>query len=196
MKKLRGGATAAAAVLSALGKEALAAPSPSHLSVAAPLQRDVVTGERRLIQETRVVPRVSGVVREVAVPDGGRVGKGEVLFVLDPAPFHAALAVARAEVARATVTLADAHAALGQVKKAGAARLTDSDDHATRLATFRLAGDALAQARAVERARLRDLGRTVVRAPVAGYVSSDRVGIGDYVLAGQTVLTGIARPAG
>jgi RND family efflux transporter MFP subunit len=190
----RAAAVIAAIVLASCGKQAPPAPPKPNVSVANPLQRNITdwddyVGRFEAIQDTQVMPRVSGVIQQVKFSEGREVGQGEILFVIDQAPFQAALAQAQADVAKAQAALANADTELARAKSLLAANAISKEEYETKLATFRSAGAALAGARAAVKSRTLDLGYTVVRSPIRGRVSDKRVAIGDFVTAGQTLLT-------
>jgi multidrug efflux pump subunit AcrA (membrane-fusion protein) len=96
------------------GKPAEGPPPAPPVSVSAPVQRQIVdwdefVGRFEAIQQVEVRPRVSGYVQTVAFRDGDIVRKGQLLFVIDPRPYDAALAQARADVARAEAQASNAH---------------------------------------------------------------------------------------
>ncbi len=130
---------------------------------------------------------VAGVVTEVRVRDNQLVQKGDVLFVVDDARYASALASA------------DAALAVQQVEKSRrgseAKRRAALDDDLVSLenretAAF-AAGSAGAQWRAALAARKLaqlNLRRTVVRAPVTGYVTNLHVYAGDFAAVGAAKL--------
>jgi RND family efflux transporter MFP subunit len=184
----------AALALASCGKQAPPPPPKPNVSVAYPLQRAVTdwddyVGRFEAIQDVQVMPRVSGVVQQVGFREGVEVGKGQELFVIDQAPFRAALAQAQADEGKAQAALANAQTELARAKTLLAAKAISQEEYETKLATWRSATAGLAGARATVKSRALDLGYTVVRAPIAGRVSDKRVAIGDFVNAGQTLLT-------
>ncbi len=190
----RAAAVIAAIVLASCGKQAPPAPPKPNVSVANPLQRNITdwddyVGRFEAIQDTQVMPRVSGVIQQVKFSEGREVGQGDILFVIDQAPFQAALAQAQADVAKGQAALANADTELARAKALLAANAISKEEYETKLATFRSAGATLAGARAAVKSRTLDLGYTVVRSPIRGRVSDKRVAIGDFVTAGQTLLT-------
>jgi len=83
-----------------------AGPPPPEVSVASVLTRDVsqwedFTGRVAAVESVELRPRVSGYVQRVAYAEGEEVRKGDLLFVVDPRPYQAALDRALAELARA-----------------------------------------------------------------------------------------------
>ncbi|MFO6448371.1 efflux RND transporter periplasmic adaptor subunit [Erythrobacter sp. NE805] len=170
------------------------APPPPTVAVAAPLQRSITdwddyVGRFEAVEDVEVVPRVSGNVTRIAFREGLAVGKGQVLYEIDPRPFRAALAQAEAEVARARANAAVARSELARAETLLPEEAISKELFEQKRAVARAAEAALAGARATAEARRLDLSFTQVRAPVAGRVSDRRASLGDYVTAGQTVLT-------
>jgi RND family efflux transporter MFP subunit len=190
----KGIAALAVLVLAACGRQAPPPPPKPTVSVANPLQRSITdwddyVGRFEAVQDTQVMPRVSGVIQSVNFREGVEVAKGAILFVIDQAPFRAALAQAQADEAKARAALVNAQTELDRAKKLLAGQAISQEEYETKLATFRSAGAALAGAQAAVKSRALDLGYTVVRAPISGRVSDKRVAIGDFVSSGQTLLT-------
>ena len=148
-------------------------PPPPDVGVAAVLSEQVqdwndAIGRIAAVESVELRPRVSGYVERVAYAEGDEVAKGDLLFVIDPRPYRAALQRAEAELARAR-----ADAQLATTRHARAQQLIDASAISRDDFEARSAGRAEAEAAvrgaqaAVETARL-DLAFTQVRAPVAG----------------------------
>lgn len=196
MTGYKGIAATLALALAGCASEQPAAPPPMTVAVAAPLQRDVTdwdeyVGRFEAIQDVEVMPRVSGAITRIGFREGVEVGRGAFLFEIDPRPYRAALAQAQAEVQRATATLANARSELTRAQALLDAKAISREEYDQKIAARRTGDAGLAAARATAQARQLDLDFTTVRAPVAGRVSDKRVAIGDYVTAGQTLLTRI-----
>jgi RND family efflux transporter MFP subunit len=96
-----------------------AAPKPPAVTVVAVGQRPVpvygqYVGQTEAVKTVEVRARVEGFIERQVAPDGADVKAGDVLFVIDPRPFEAALRQAVANVARDTAQLRQAEAALTQ----------------------------------------------------------------------------------
>ncbi len=94
-------------------------PKPPVVTVVAAAQRTVpvygqYVGQTEAVKTVEVRARVEGYIERQVVPDGAEVKAGDVLFVIDPRPFQAALRQAEANVAREHAALRQAEAALGQ----------------------------------------------------------------------------------
>lgn len=170
------------------------APPPPVVQVANPIARDVVdwdeyVGRFEAIQDAEIRPRASGTIQSVLFTDGQRVAQGQPLFVIDPRPYRAQLANARAQVLRAQATLANARSVAARSEALLKAQAVSREEYEQNVANVRTANADLEAARAqVETAEL-NLGFTTVRSPIAGRVSRREVSRGNFVQEGTTVLT-------
>lgn len=169
-------------------KKADGPPPPAAVLVSAPLQRDIVdwdefVGRFEAIEQVEVRPRVSGYVQSVGFRDGEIVKKGQLLFVIDPRPYQAALAQARADVASAEAQAVNAKVELERAKTLLDKDFVSKSTYDSRLAQQRSADAAVAAARAQVQARQLDVSFTRVTSPIAGRVSDHRVDVGNLVTA-------------
>lgn len=150
-----------------------------HAYVLAPWTRD----GRVSAQIVRMAPEVSGSVVEVAVSDDQYVKQGEVLYRIDSASFALALAQADARLAAATASLRQK--IQDAKRRQGMENLVPAEEiqRANQAVVTAQAEQRSAQAD-VDKAKL-DLKRTVLRAPVDGYVTRLRLSKGDYAATGQ-----------
>jgi RND family efflux transporter MFP subunit len=179
---------------------AIAAAAPPIVTVAAPLVRDVTewddhVGRFEPSSSVEVRPRVSGAVTAVHFADGAIVKKGDLLFTIDPRPFNAALAEARAGAAQARSDVALAEADLERANRLRADDAVSQSDLDRLAARVRAARASLAAAEARVGARALDVQFTEVRAPITGRISDRRVDAGNIVstadTGGGTLLTTI-----
>jgi RND family efflux transporter MFP subunit len=177
-----------------------AAPPPPAVTVAAPLVRDVsewddYVGRFAPSRTVEIRPRVAGEVTGIHFRDGEIVRKGQLLFTIDPRPFSAALAEARANAASARSALALAQADLGRATRLIADEAVSAGEVDSLRAKVQAAQAALAAADARVRVRALDVEFTQVRAPIAGRISDRKVDAGNQVAGGEgtngTVLTTI-----
>ena len=170
-----------------------AAPPPT-VTVSQPLQKEVVdwddyVGRFEAVDQVDVRPRVSGYLQTIGFKDGEIVKKGQLLFVIDPRPFQAALDQAKAQAERAQATLTNARTALTRGQALLAARAISQEELDNRQATERQATADLAAGQANVRNAELNLAYTQVEAPLAGRVSDRRVAVGNLVNADTTILT-------
>lgn len=169
-------------------------PPPPDVGVAAVLSEQVqdwndATGRIAAVESVELRPRVSGYVQRVAYAEGDEVKQGDLLFVIDPRPYRAALQRAEAELARAR-----ADAQLATTRHTRAQQLIDASAISRDDFEARSAGRAEAEAAvrgaqaAVETARL-DLAFTEVRAPVAGRAGRAMLTTGNLAQADASMLT-------
>ncbi len=167
--------------------------------VGQPLSREILewdeyTGRFAAIDRVQVRARVSGYLEAVKFKDGSRVNKGDLLFVIDPRPFEAALRRAQGEKQRAEARLELAEIRLGRSKDLLEERAVSQDAYDERLAETRQARAELAALEAAVTAAKLDLEFTEVRSPVNGTVSNNFVTVGNLISGGNpnsTLLTTI-----
>lgn len=132
-----------------------------------------------LLAEVRA--RVDGIVQERRFKEGADVKAGDPLYLIDPAPYRAALASAEAELQRSQATLASNASQLKRnqvlVKENAVSKQEFENAEAAQLEA---AADVAAAKAAVETARI-NLGYTSVSAPITGRSSVSAVTQGAYV---------------
>jgi len=187
----RGGAGAAAllslvAVAGCGERNTYVAPPPPEVTVAKPVQRDVVnfleaTGNAAAVNSANLVARVSGFIESIDYTDGDAVEKGKLLFTIEPEPYDLKLRQTQAAQASAKATLTQAQAEyerqsnLAQTGSASRASL----DNAT--ANRASAQGALDQAEVNTKLAAINVDYAHVSAPFAGVVTARQVSIGDFV---------------
>lgn len=172
-----------------------AAPEPT-VYVAKPLQRRMVdwddyVGRFVARNSVDVRPRVSGYIQSSHFRDGQMVRQGQLLFVIDPRPYQAALTQARGQEAHARATLANARIELARAVKLLADRAISEQDYETRLATEQQAAADLTTAQGQVQTAALNVQFTRVTAPLTGRISDKRVTVGNLVSQDTTVLTNI-----
>ena len=171
------------------------APLPI-VTVASPMHKRVVdwddyVGHFEAVDQVDVRPRVSGYLQSIGFKDGAEVRKGQVLFVIDPRPYQAALDLAKAQAARAQATLDNARISLTRGKTLLDARAISQEEYDNRQAAEKQAQADLEAAQAQVRSNALNLEFTRVIAPLNGRISDRRVAPGNLVTADVTVLTSI-----
>jgi membrane fusion protein, multidrug efflux system len=142
------------------------------------------SGRLHAVDAAEVRPEVGGRITEVRFEDGATVKAGDILFVIDPRPYEAAVARARANLASAQTNAAFAKVeferAASMVKSQTVAQRTyDERGNASRVANAAVEADA-AQLKQAEL----DLEHAYVRAPIAGRASRAEITLGNLVQPG------------
>jgi RND family efflux transporter MFP subunit len=179
--------------------EAKASPPAPVVTVALPLQREVIewdeyTGSLEAPESVDVVARVSGFVEETPFDEGAIVHKGDLLYVIDPRPFKADLDSKLADVARAESqqALADIH--LKRFDKVHTTKAISEVDYDTAKAELSQATSVVAAANAAAEVSRLNLEWTRVVAPVDGRIGRKNVTRGNLINGGvgqATLLTTI-----
>ena len=190
--------TALALAISACDKNPVAETKPALAKVrteviaTAPLS---VSNERsgRVVapRVAQVSARVAGVVLKRAFTEGSEVKQGDVLFLIDPAPFKADL-----DSAQAALRKSEAVALQAKLQDQRYAELIEinaisrQDHDNARAAAQQANADVAANQAAVQRAKL-NLGYATVTAPISGRIG--RALVTEGALVGQGEVTPLAR---
>ncbi|HEY2658669.1 MAG TPA: efflux RND transporter periplasmic adaptor subunit [Caulobacteraceae bacterium] len=183
-------------LVSACGGKSASLPPSANVTVAAPLSRQVVdwddyVGQFVAVDSVDIRPRVSGYLQTIAFKDGDVVHKGQLLFVIDPRPYQAALDQAKGQAAHAQAAQANARTELDRGNKLLEAKAISEQAYDTLVATDRQASADLLAAQATVQAAALNLGFTHIAAPMNGRISDRRVAPGNLVTADTTVLTNL-----
>ncbi|MEN4904380.1 efflux RND transporter periplasmic adaptor subunit [Luteimonas sp. TWI1437] len=197
-RALAGSLLAAAIAVTVAGcdsrAESASPPPPPEVGVAAVLAEPVkdwndATGRIAAVESVELRPRVSGYVERVAYAEGDEVKQGDLLFVIDPRPYRAALQRAEAELARARAEAQLATTRHDRAQSLIEASAISRDDFEARSAGRAEAEAAVRAAQAaVETAKL-DLAFTQVRAPVDGRAGRALLTAGNLAQADASLLT-------
>ena len=180
-------AITAAALLSACGKDPKpAAPAVPEVAVLTMATTNValniaLPGRTAPFLLAEVRARVDGIVQERRFTEGADVRKGEPLYLIDPAPYRAAVKSAEAELQRAQATLASNVSQLNRNRVLVKENAVSKQEFETaEAAQLEAAADVAAAKAALDVARI-NLGYTTVTAPIAGRSSVSAVTQGAYV---------------
>ncbi|WP_246617056.1 efflux RND transporter periplasmic adaptor subunit [Sphingomonas yunnanensis] len=155
---------------------------------------NVLPGRTSAYETSEVRPQVNGLVTARLFTEGDSVKKGQALYRVDPQPYQAQVANARAALARARAAIASSAALqrrYGELVKINAIARQDFENAVTSAEQAR--ADVAAQQAALRTAQI-DLARTTIRAPISGRIGRSIVTTGALVSSGQTTaLTTIQR---
>ncbi len=156
------------------------------------------SGRLTAIDQVELRPQVSGTIQEIRFEDGQMVEKGDILLVIDPRPYEAAVAEAKADLNAARHTLRLAKKQRGraeQLVKKGHVSKSVLDE---RISDHTVAVSRVNRAKAqLEQAEI-DLNYAFVKAPISGRLSRAEITEGNLVESGPNapVLTSIVATDG
>ncbi|KZE15942.1 efflux transporter periplasmic adaptor subunit [Sphingomonas hankookensis] len=141
-----------------------------------------------------VRPQVNGLILARLFQEGDYVRQGQPLYRIDPAPYQAAVASARAALSRAQASIASTRnlaRRYGELVKINAISRQEYENAVT--GAQQAEADIAAQRAALQQAQI-DLSRTTIRAPISGRIGRSVSTTGALVSAAQTeALTTIQR---
>jgi multidrug efflux system membrane fusion protein len=159
---------------------------PPAVSVAAAMEKEIVEtdefpGRIEAIDQVEVRARVTGYIQSVHFKPGAEVKKGDLLFLIDPRPFEAAVAQAQATLVNTRTQLDLARTVLARNQALLAERATSKREYDEAAAAVRsLEAQLRANQAALDTARL-NLSYTRVTAPVSGRVGKAEITPGNLV---------------
>lgn len=167
-------------------KNEYAEPPPPKVTVAQPLQKDVIdylefTGTTQAVSSVEVRARVKGFLQSMHFTPGQTVKKGDLLFIIDPREYEAALTAAKAELEAAKAELKRADIELDRAKRLFKQKAGSESDVVKWRGEQEVARAAIMRAQAsIEDAEL-NLSYTQVVSPIGGRVSRNLVDPGNLV---------------
>ncbi|BCG64064.1 MAG: membrane fusion protein, multidrug efflux system [Methyloprofundus sp.] len=175
------------------------APPPAEVTVSLPTPQSVTeylefTGTTASVGFAEVRAQVSGILKSMHFEPGVNVKQGDLLFIIDPAPYKADLAAAKADLVSAQAELNRTQAELkradGLIKK----NFISKTDHLQRQTDRDVALAAIGVKSAKVRSAEIQLSYTQVIAPITGRISRNKVDIGNLVGEGEaTLLTSVTQ---
>jgi RND family efflux transporter MFP subunit len=169
---------------------AQAQQTPPAVTVSTPLQKEITewqefTGQFAAVDYVEVRARVSGYLTEIHFQDGQMVKQGDLLFVIDPRPYEATLAAAKAQLGQATAQLDLAQRQLersSELKNKGFEPVSNYDQ---RVSELKVAAATVESAKAMIRSAELNVEFTRITAAVSGRISNHLVSIGNLVSGGE-----------
>lgn len=138
------------------------------------------------IRTAQVRARVDGVVLKRSFTEGSIVKQGQSLFTIDPAPYQAQLAAARADVARAEANLVASRAIAERYKPLVEANAVSKQEFDNAVAAQKQGEAEVAAAQAQLKVAQINVGYTNVNAPISGRIGRALVTEGALVSATQS----------
>jgi multidrug efflux system membrane fusion protein len=147
---------------------------PVHLS-------SEFSGRLTAVDSADVRPEVGGRITEIRFKDGESVRAGDVLFVIDPRPYEAAVAKAQADLATAETNARLAHTELDRAKVLMQAQALARDTYDQRANAVGVSQAAIQSAQALLAQAKLDLDHAYVKAPIAGRVGRAEITLGNLL---------------
>lgn len=199
MAKLSAFALAGAAFIavSGCGKKApQMAHSAPEVQVSKPIKKtfevwDEYTARVEPLEFVELRSRVSGYLEKIFFKEGQIVKAGDLLFVIDPRPYEASLAAAKASVKEVEARLLLAKTNLERAKDLLKSNAISKEIYDTRESDVLSTEASLLNAQALLKEAELNLEYTHIRAPISGKVSQRLVDPGNLITANTTVLTTI-----
>ncbi len=197
--KSAGAVVALALLLAGCGKggsaQGGAAPPPAQVGVVTVAQGSValvneLPGRLEASRVAQVRARAAGILQKRWFKEGSDVKAGQLLFTIDPAPYAAAAASAKATQARAEANLAQASALAERYKPLVEANAVSKQEYANAVAAQKQAEADVAIGKASVQTASINLGYAAVTAPIAGRIG--RALVTEGALVGQGDATQLA----
>ncbi|NKN38805.1 efflux RND transporter periplasmic adaptor subunit [Agrobacterium sp. a22-2] len=174
-----------------IAAETPAAPAAVPVSVAVVEARPInqwqeFSGRLEAVDRVELRSRVAGAIEKVHFQEGALVEKGDLLVTIDPAPYEAEVARARAEVAAAEARASLARTELKRGKQLVGSSAVSQSDYDQRVNAEASAVADLEAARAVLQSAQLNLGYTEIRAPISGRIGKIEVTAGNLIAAGSS----------
>ncbi len=190
----------AAALLAALSvvaagcgkKEAMVLPAP-EVFVTQAVAKDVpvtmeLIGQTAGSKDVEIRARVEGYLESVNFREGDFVKAGDLLYQIDPKPFQAAVANAKAQVATMQARLGQTETEVARMKPLADQQAVSRRDYDNAVSARDAAVAQLDAAKAaLDKAQL-DLGYTTIKAPLSGLADLTKVKAGNLVGRGESTL--------
>ena len=173
------------------------APPPPKVVVMQSIQRDAtltsdLVGAVSAVREVPLRSQVTGTLQKILFDAGQRVEVNQLLFVIDPRQYQAALAQAKAAVADAEATLARAKQDVARYEPLLPYNAIPRATYDAAVATAKSAQALVDQRKASVQSAQLDVRNTEVRSPVDGQIGAQQIEIGGLVVASTTELATVS----
>jgi multidrug efflux system membrane fusion protein len=142
------------------------------------------SGRMTAVDSADIRPEVNGRITEVRFRNGQSVKKGDILFVIDPRPYEAALAKGEADLATAKSNATFAHTDLARATALIGAQAISRSYYDQRVNAEGVADASIKSAEAEIANAQVDLDHAYVKAPIDGRVSRAELTVGNVVQSG------------
>lgn len=137
-------------------------------------------------RQAEIRPQVNGILQQRLFTEGQQVEAGQVLYKIDAAPYQAALANAKANLASAKAVAHNARLKADRLKGLLGSKAVSQQDFDDAQATLMQADAAIASSEAALQSAQINLNYTDITAPIAGQIGRSAVTEGALLTANQT----------
>lgn len=176
------------------GKAPMPVPPPPEVNVIKAVTEPIkvaeeYVGQTEAVDTVEIRARVSGLLERQCFEDGARVKRGDLLFVIDPQPFVAALAQTKAALAQTQAAHLNSKQNLERIRPLLADRAISQQDLDTAIAREATDAANVDAAKAQVRTAELNLEYASIHAPRDGVISKALIKPGGLVNASTTLLT-------
>lgn len=137
------------------------------------------------VESSEVRPQISGIIRQRLFAEGGMVHAGQVLYVIEDAPYRAALGSAEGNLAKAQASIGATRAQAQRYRSLiGINGVSKQDLDNAEASARQASADVVAQRASVQAAQV-NMGFTRIRAPISGRIGRSLFTPGALVQNGQ-----------
>ena len=145
-------------------------------------------GRVEAVETVKLVARVEGFLEQRNFREGGDVEKGDLLFVIEQAPYRIEVEQREADLAGARATLTNAEEDFARKEALAGSKTVARSALDEARAVLGTARASVQQARAALRRTQLDLSYTEVASPIAGQISRAAYSVGSFVRPGDGAL--------
>lgn len=142
------------------------------------------SGRMNAVDHSEIRPEVSGRITEIRFTDGQIVKAGDILFVIDPRTYEAAVAKAKADLVSARANAALASSQLARAASLVKTQFVSRSTYDQRVSARDVAVANVQVAEAALRQAEIDVDHAYVKAPISGRISRPEITLGNLVQTG------------
>jgi multidrug efflux system membrane fusion protein len=139
------------------------------------------SGRIDAVDYAEIRPQVSGRITEIRFHDGQRVKAGDILFVIDPRPYEAAVAKAKSDLASAINNAGESKLERARGERLIAAHALAQEAFDQRVNADNVAEAAVGAAQAALKQAELNVDYAYVKAPISGRISRAEITVGNLV---------------
>lgn len=139
------------------------------------------SGRISAVDYAEIRPQVTGRITEIRFHDGQRVKAGDILFVIDPRPYEAAVAKAKSDLQTAINNAKEARLERGRGERLMQAHALAQESYDQRVNADNVAEAAVGSAQALLQQAQLNVDYAYVKAPISGRISRAEITQGNLV---------------